>query len=65
MCAFVVERSGLSLGVGLHQETSEVGNHAVYLLGLGLPPRLHLAVQRIGGLQRLATVESLGRHRHR
>ena len=65
MGTLVVEGTGLTLGVGFHQETTEVRNLSVYLLGLSLPPRLYLLVQRVSRLQWLTTVDTLGRNRHR
>ena len=58
MSASVVEGTGLSLAVGLHQETAEVRNQLVNFPSLSLPPTLHLWVQRVGGL---CVAERLGR----
>ena len=49
--AAVVLRPGLAFGIGLDQEAAESGNDAVHLVGLGLPPRPHRRVERIGGLE--------------
>ena len=51
MRASEVLGAGLTLGVCLHQETTEVGNHLVYLVHLVLPPANDIAVQRVGSLQ--------------
>ena len=65
MRAVIIEGAGLAFRIGLHQETAEVGNQLIDLLGLRLPPSLHLFVQRISRLHGLTTVESLGGNRHR
>ena len=58
MCATVVERTGLALGIGLHKETSEVGNEPVQFFGLVLPPLDDTFIERVG---RLCGPQSLGR----
>ena len=58
MTAPVVERARLSFRVGLHEEAAKVGNQLVDFLCLALPPALHVAVERVGGL---CSAESLGR----
>ena len=40
---------GLAFGVGLDEKAAEVGDAAVDLRGLGLPPGLHGGVERVGG----------------
>ena len=44
----VVARTGLSLAIGLDQETAEVGNELVDLLRLALPPTGYRGVERVG-----------------
>ena len=51
MRAFVVARTRLSFRVGLHKESSEVGNQRIYLLRLRFPPCCNILVQRVGGLR--------------
>ena len=51
MGAAEVLRARLTLGVGLHEEAAEVGDHLVDLLHLVLPPTDDLGVERIGCLQ--------------
>ena len=46
-----VIRARLTLGVGLHEEASEVGNELVDLLHLGCPPLLYILVERIGSFE--------------
>ena len=60
MRALIVERTWLSLAVGLYQKSSKVRYLLIYLLGLSLPPCLNLWVQRVGSLQHLSLVETLG-----
>ena len=64
MGTVIVEGTWLSLGIGFHQKSAEVGNQRVDLLGLGLPPGFHLRVQRVGGFQGFPSVESLGGNGH-
>ena len=51
MGAVVVLRPGLAFGIGLDQEAAEIGDRAVDLVGLRLPPGAHRGIERIGGLQ--------------
>ncbi len=51
MAAAIVLRPRLALRIGLHQEAAEVGDRAIDLVRLGLPPGLHRRVGRVGGLQ--------------
>ena len=47
----VVLRTRLSFRVRFDEETAEVGNRGVDLVGLGLPPRAYRGIERIGRLQ--------------
>ena len=51
MSAVVVLGSRLAFGVGLDEESAEVRNELVDLLGLGFPPRDDPGIERIGRLQ--------------
>ena len=50
MGAAIVERSGLSLGVGFDEEAAEVGHRPVDLLHFLLPPVDDVSVERVSGL---------------
>ena len=51
MGASEVLRAWLSLGVGFHEETAEIGNQFVDLVYLIFPPFHDLGVERVGSLQ--------------
>ena len=64
MCTLIVEGTRLSFGIGLDEETTEVRNQLIDLLGLSLPPALDLFVQWVSGLHGFIVIESLGRDGH-
>ena len=51
MCAAIVLRACLALGVGLHQEASEVRDSSIYLISLVFPPLAYLWVERVAALE--------------
>ena len=51
VCAAVVLRAGLALGVGLHQEASEVRDGRINLISLVLPPLADLGIERVAARQ--------------
>ena len=51
MVAPVILRSGLAFGIRLDEETAEIGNVAVDLVDLRLPPGAHRGIERIRGLE--------------
>ena len=51
MGAAIVQRAGLSFGIGLHQEAAEVGDGRIDLIGLGFPPRPDGGIQGVAAPQ--------------
>ena len=46
-----VLRTRLSLGIGFHEETTEIGNQSIDLLRLFLPPFHHIGIDGISRIQ--------------
>ena len=47
----IVAGPGLAFGVGFHQKAAEIGDRGIDCVRLGLPPRLHGRIERVGGLE--------------
>ena len=51
VCAVIIAGAGLSLGVCLHEEATEIRNNGINLLCLVLPPLRYLRVKRVCRLE--------------
>jgi hypothetical protein len=40
-------RAGLAFRIGFDDKSTEIGNKAIYFLGLSLPPRYDIGIKRI------------------